>query len=187
MRKTIIISSTVIIIILIAIPLITWFYPYSLLSVHKSYSFKPDPIVVREYISELDKFKNDEVKDSKNNLTKKYTQQFILQTYEQDWLTQDKITHMNRFELEKMTQKIEEAKQDLLLLIIQMDYSKDARQSLVDCFENLSSLEDAINSIRTDRNLSRAVVKNEYHNLYQSFYGSFLLFRTFYEDAQGIR
>jgi hypothetical protein len=165
---------------------VTWFYPYSFFSVYKTYSFKADPVVIKRYVKEIDTFKNGDVKNSKDNLTKNYTQQYILQMYEQDWLTHEKRSKMNIFELNAILQTVRETKDDLLQLMTLVDYSKEEKQYLVDCIKDLSSLENEFTTIELNKNLTRSKVNTEFNNLSNSFFSCFLQYRTFYEIAQDI-
>jgi hypothetical protein len=71
----------------------TWFYPFSFFSIHKSYTYSADPVVVKEYVQDLKKFKKSNDLFVKDNLTTNRVQ-YILHMYEQNWLLSKKSTNI---------------------------------------------------------------------------------------------
>ena len=165
--------------IVIFILIMTWFYPYSFFSVHKSVSYKPDPVVINEYVKDLKEFK-----DTYNKSLAKDRSQNILTLYEQDWLVEKDPIKMNENEIDSILFKVNEAKNNSLKLIVQNDYTSEQRQYLVDVIKNLLSLEDLFLDIKNNKFETRSTLSTEFHNLQQDFINSFNLFKTFCEVSQ---
>ncbi|WP_053217297.1 hypothetical protein [Virgibacillus senegalensis] len=49
--------------VLVIILAVTWFYPYSIFSLHKTYAYKPDPVMVDGYLEDVEQFKDTFEKD----------------------------------------------------------------------------------------------------------------------------
>lgn len=79
----------IIIILLMSFSIVAWFYPYSFLSVQKMITYNADNLVIQKYIKELDELREINEKNPWEDLIKNRTT-YVLQMYEQNWLTSKK-------------------------------------------------------------------------------------------------
>lgn len=174
----------------LSVLIVTWYYPYSFISIHKSYSFTPDPVVVDEYRKDVNEFKHSYEKDfdqlttgSKYDLTIDFTQ-YLLPLFEQDWLVSKGPVKMSRKDLDNILFEVKNARKTLLGLITKEDYTQEQRQYLVHSIESLLSLEEEIDTIKTGSAESRKTLKIQFSNLHGSFQSSFMTYEIFYERSQ---
>ena len=114
-------------IILIFTTVITWIYPFSILSVKKSYTYQSEEVLYDgksypEIMSEFkESFNKDLQADSENeypNLTINFTQ-YILPVFEQDWLISNNTVSIDRVTLDKMFVDVKRGREVLLSLVAQ--------------------------------------------------------------------
>lgn len=186
--KRIIIS--VIGLLVFSVLIMTWFYPYSFISVYKSYSFTSDPVVVDEYMMDLNKFKSSYERDLDEqtpgniyDLTIDSTQ-YLISLFEQDWLVSKKPVKMSIKDLDNILFAVKNARKALLRLIAKENYTQVQRQYLVDSIESLLSLEEEIINIKTGRAESRKTLKIQFSNLHVSFINNFMMYEIFYKVSQ---
>ncbi|MGF7014741.1 hypothetical protein [Ornithinibacillus bavariensis] len=91
MRKTREITFFIVGSIGVFILILTWFYPFSIFGINKTYKIKPDPIVVDQYAMDLQTLKEAIGNDVKEGLSTSinYTverTQSILLLFEKEWL-----------------------------------------------------------------------------------------------------
>ncbi|WP_017382051.1 hypothetical protein [Paenisporosarcina sp. TG-14] len=170
--------------------IMTWFYPYSVFSIHKSYSFTPDPVVVDGYVKDLNEFKSSYEKDleelrtdSTIDLTTDRTQ-YLLPLFEQDWLLSKEPVKLSMDDLDNILLQVKNARKTLLKLLANEDYKKEQRRYLVDSIRNILSLEEEIVDIKTGKAESRKTLKIQFSNLHGSFLNNFLMFEIFYERSR---
>ncbi|MGP4108489.1 hypothetical protein [Virgibacillus sp. L01] len=170
--------------------IMTWFYPYSIFSIHKSYSFTPDPVVVEGYVKDLNEFKSSYEKDleelrtnSTIDLTTDQTQH-LLPLFEQDWLLSKEPVKLSMGDLGNILFQVKNARKTLLELVAKEDYKKEQRRYLVDSIESLLSLEGKIVDIKTGKAESRKTLKIQFGNLHVSFLNNFMMFEIFYERSR---
>ncbi len=175
---------------IISFVIMTWFYPYSFVSVYKSYAFKPDPIVVDQYVNDLEEFKSsyqedlDELTTESNyDLTIDRTQ-YLLPLFEQDWLVSKVPVKMSIDDLGEILFEVKNARKILLELIANEDYTQEQRHYLVNSIESLLSLEEEIVDIKTGIAESRKTLRIQFNNLHGSFLGNFMMFEIFYERSR---
>ncbi|PAV28604.1 hypothetical protein CIL05_15005 [Virgibacillus profundi] len=176
--------------IVIFILIMTWFYPYSFFSVHKSYSYTPDPVIVDGYINDLTEFKSSYEKaleglttDKTIDLTIDRTQ-YVLPLFEQEWLISKDPVNMKKEDLSNILFEVKNTRNTLLNLVARGDYSSEQRQYLVDSIESLLLLEESIAEIKSGKAESRRTLKTQFHNVYGDFIGNFMMFEIFYERSQ---
>ncbi|MRH42589.1 hypothetical protein GH741_07815 [Aquibacillus halophilus] len=175
----------------IVILIMTWFYPYSIFSISKSYSFTPDSVVADEYLKDLNEFKNTYEKDLEElttdrniDLTTDRTQ-YLLPLYEQDWLVSTEPLKMSMEDLDEILFEVKNNRKILLELLGREDYTKEHRQYLINNLESLLSLEEEIIDIKTEKAESLKTLKIQFGNLHGSFVNNFMMFEIFYERFQG--
>lgn len=168
----------------------TWFYPYSVFSITKSYSFTPDPVVVEGYEENLNEFKSSFEKDltemeaaSTRDLTIDRTQ-YVLPLFEQDWLRSKEPVNLSLDDLDYILLEVRGARITLLELSAAEDYTKESRRNLVDSIQSLLWLEEQIEEIKTGKAESRKTLNIQFVNLHMSFLNNFMMFSIFYEISR---
>lgn len=161
----------------------TWFYPLSFFSAHKSFTYTPDSFLEEAYVKNLNDFKKSYSKNSQDDVTAKLTPS-VLQMYEQNWLVNKDPVIMNDDEFDSILLNVKGAKGTLLRLTVQEKYTGEQRQYLLDCIKNLLSLEETISTIKNDKWESRSTQETIFHNLQMAFDSSLNIFIPFYELSQ---
>ena len=141
-------------------------------------------MVVKQYQKDLKDFKNSYNKvlnkAPKDNLTIQRTQ-YIIQMYDQPWLTSTKPIQMKYQELDTILFEVKEARRILTELAIQETYSKDAKGFLKLTLENCSLIEENLEEILDSKSHSRSNLNSQLHILHMSFMSNFDIFKSFYE------
>lgn len=170
--------------------LMAWFYPYSVFSISKSYSYIPDPLVVDGYEEDLNEFKSSFEKDLTEmeatdpiNLTTERTQ-YVFPLFEQDWLLSKEPVKFSMDDLDNLLFEVENARTTLLELSAIEDYTKEQRRNLVDSIGSLLLLEDEIVEIKTGKAESRKTLNIQFGNLHMSFLNNFMMYNIFYEMSR---
>jgi hypothetical protein len=163
----------------------TWFFPYSFFSIYKSYSYKPDSIVVKEYVKDLNNFKSTFEENSRNDLTDNRLHH-SLQIFEQDWLINGNATKMGEQEIDSMLFEVKEVRQSLLSLVAQEEYSKEERNYLILSLENLLFLKESIRDFKYSKSASRRELHRQFSNINMRFISNFDAPTTFYEISKRI-
>lgn len=170
--------------------LMTWFYPYSFISIHKNYSFTPDPVVVDGYVKDLNEFKSsyekdlDELTTGRNNDLTTDRTRYLLPLFEQDWLISKESVKMGVGDLGNILFEVKNARETLLGLLTQEDYTQEQRLYLVNSIEILLLLEEDIVDIKTGKAESRKTLKTQISNLRVRFMSNFRMYESFYEMSQ---
>ncbi|MEC5424105.1 hypothetical protein QGM71_11440 [Virgibacillus sp. C22-A2] len=93
---------------------ISWLFPYSALSLTKSYTYKPDRVVVDQFLQDLKEFKEFyEEHPKKNDLTTERVQ-YILQSYDLPWINTKEPVKMAHQELDLILFEVEKARKVLI-------------------------------------------------------------------------
>ncbi|MEQ6353710.1 hypothetical protein ABNX05_03705 [Lysinibacillus sp. M3] len=169
----------------------TWFYPYSSFSVKKSYAYHPDRVLYsgKSYEAILSEFKESYQKDLNADIDNEYPNltinrtQYVLPIFEQDWLMSKDSIPFDAMKLDKMLLDVKQVREVLLELVVQVNYTSEERDYLVNNIKTLLSLEDNITQLKNDKYLSRQELKIQFHNLYVEYIHNFDLFVTFYERS----
>ena len=168
----------------------TWFYPYSVFGISKSYSYTPDTVVVEGYEEDLNAFKSSFEEDlaemgtaDQVDLTTDRTQ-YVLPLFEQDWLLSKEPVNFGMNDLDTILIEVENARTTLLDLSVSEDYTNEQRLYLVDSIKSLLWLEEEIGEIKTGKAESRKTLDIQFRNLHSSFLNNFMMFRIFYERSQ---
>ena len=186
--KKIILSLTGLVVLFLLF--MTWFYPYSVFGLTKSYSFTPDPVVVEGYEEDLNEFKSSFEKDLAEmeaadpiNMTTERTQ-YVLPLFEQDWLLSKEPVNLSLDDLDYILLEVRSARITLLELSAAEDYAKEHRRNLVDSIKSLLWLEEQIEEIKTGNAESRKTLNIQLRNLHTSFLNNFMMFSIFYERSR---
>ena len=169
----------------------TWFYPYSPFSVKKSYVYHPDKVLYssKSYEAILSEFRESYQKDLNADIDNEYPNltinrtQYVLPIFEQDWLMSKDSIPFDAMKLDKMFLDVKQVREVLLELVVQVDYTSEERDYLVNNIKTLLSLEDSITQLKNENYMSRQELKNQFHNLYVQYIHNFDIFVTFYERA----
>ncbi|ARJ37501.1 hypothetical protein CSV71_15535 [Sporosarcina sp. P21c] len=188
-RKILGIGSGIFIILVIAF--ISWYYPLSLLSIDQSFAYSPDTETHngKTYEEEIGEFKAAYEKDLKMDLeSNNYNPtvnrtQFILPIFEQQWLIGMDSKTIDKDKLDRMLFDVQQARNTLLDLVSEGDYSREERVYLVDSINNFLKLEDSIRFIRTGTYFSRSDLHRLLGNLQAEFWAGFDYYTTVFYDA----
>lgn len=171
------------IVVIVFIAVMTWFYPYSVFSVYKNYSYTSDPVVTEDYVQDLNDFKSSYQTDSKEDITSNRTQ-YIVPAFEQDWLVNSDSVDMNADRLDTILFEIEQVKDDLFDLITQEDYSREEREFLMLSIKNILITEEQLIDLKYEKNDNRNAINRKVRNMHMSYVNSFKSFVSFYEVSQ---
>lgn len=176
--------------IVIIVSLITWFYPYSILSVNKSITYEPEKVLSngKSYHEILKDFQKsvelDYESDSENeypNLTIIRTQN-VLHIFEQDWLIRNDPVSFNREKLDRMFGDVTRAREILLNHVAEADYSSQERKYIIDnVINNLLLMEDTITALKNDPHVTRKEL-NFWLDILHSSYSSVLISYIYFYD-----
>ncbi len=172
----------------------TWFYPFSHFSAHKSYTYKPGKVLYNDdqtYKDILNEFKESYEKELDNefentnngiDLTIDRTR-YILPIFEQDWLIGTDPVSMDKNKLDKMLVDVKQTTDSLLDLVANEDYTSQEKGYLINSIKNFLRLEESITRLKEEKYFSRNELSNLFGNLRNHFRSNFDLFVTFYERS----
>ena len=169
--------------IVISILIVTWFYPFSPVSVYKNINYTTDSDRVRihtEYLNNLQKLYDESSPDDVTTIVL----QNITHMFEQDWLVKNDTFKMNKDELARMLMGMRNAGDGLLKLTMHEEYSWEQRNDLLIIIENVIAMEELIEDIMDDSWEDRTVLKRQFFNLHGFYTSSLMLFNTFYRSTQ---
>ncbi|MEN2766284.1 hypothetical protein [Ornithinibacillus xuwenensis] len=185
-KRILVFSLSILFIILV----MTWFYPYSFFSIKKSYLYNPDSVVVNQYVRDITNFKEVVEQDLSENtsenpidLTVDKTRS-VLPILEQDWLVSKKPVPMNKQDLSTMLFEVENARDTLLNLVADQEYSSESREYLVATIGSLLRVEKSITDLINETAASRKALRIKFNNLKGEIMKSFMLYESFYEWSQ---
>ncbi|GGF14330.1 hypothetical protein GCM10010954_11250 [Halobacillus andaensis] len=162
----------------------SWVYPYSPISIHPSFTYEPDQVVVKEYAEDVtafkDKFEEPLTTSASEDLTA-YRMQYVLKMYEQSWLLNTEGRNMTSEELDEILQYVKDARKVIIELAFQEDYSRNDRSNLRVLLEHNLTLEEEIQEIQQSVFHSQQTLDRQMGNLHMSFIQNFNFFTTFYE------
>ena len=108
--------------------------------------------------------------------------------FEQDWLVKNDTFKMNKDELDKMLMGMRNAREGLLNLTMQEDYSMQNKMDLLMNIENVLAMEDLIEGMKEDMIEdsweNRTTIKRQFQNLHGAYTSSLMLFNSFYNTTQ---
>lgn len=169
--------------IVISILIVTWFFPFSIVSVYKNINYTTNSDFVRIHNSKLNDLQKLYDESSPDDVTTLVLQN-ISHMFEQDWLVKNDTFKMNKDELDKMLMGMRNAREGLLNLTMQEEYSMQQRMDLLMNIENVLAMEDLIEGMMEDSRENRTTVKRQFQNLHGAFTSSLMLFNSFYDSTQ---
>jgi hypothetical protein len=172
------------------ITMMTWFFPYSPFSVYKSYSYQAYKVSSSEgsYSTRVNNFRDTYEQDLKEDQENKYPNLTIvrtegmLTTFEHDWLIHRERVSFDRTDIGNMLFEVEQDKETLLDLLVQVDYKREQREYLMNCIRDFSSLEEGLRDLQNERFASRSELNRRWDNIYVGYINSFSSYVTFYES-----
>ena len=188
-RKVWGIGSGVFIVLVIAF--ISWYYPLSLFSIHQSFTYHPGSETHNgiTYEEEIGEFKAAYEKDLKKDLESNNYHptinrtQFILPIFEQEWLIGMDSKTIDIDRLDRMLFDVQQARNTLLDLVSEGDYSREERVYIVDSINSFLNLEESIRFIRNGKYFSRSDLQRLLGNLQEEFWASFDYYTTVFYDV----
>lgn len=163
--------------------IVTWFYPFSPLSVYKNLNYTPDSYSVRAHNSYLNDLQKLYDESSPDDVTTNVLQN-LSGIYKQEWLVKSESFKMNKDVLAKMVFDIQQVRNQLLFLSTLEGYTGGQRTYLRSTIENLLSMEDTIEGIMDDNWNNRTVLNRRFINLQGGFTDSLTYFNSFYDTTQ---
>ncbi|WP_261131720.1 hypothetical protein [Bacillus sp. Marseille-Q3570] len=162
---------------------ITWFFPFSQLSIYKSFTYNPDPVVVEQYKDDLNRFKSKYNKNSRNqnDLTNERIQ-YIIEMYEEDSFLSDERSKITKHRLDSLLFEIVETRELLIELAFKESYERNADDFLRLLLEDTLALEEQIQNLIYSNSNSRFTLERQYSNLYMGFNRNLDLLASFYDD-----
>ncbi|MED1865225.1 hypothetical protein P4V41_17295 [Fictibacillus nanhaiensis] len=170
--------------------LINYFFPFSPLSIKKSIRYSGDQVLIDVYRSELKAFKLEYEpllnQQRKNELIQDRTTndvEYLLQMYELPWLVdKDSITITQKL-LTDMDFEVNEAKDILINLTFQEEYSKSTKGYMQSLLTQTLSLEREIDQLKHHSSLHpRSTIDRQLRNLHVHFISNFKMLSTFYKE-----
>lgn len=169
------------IILLVCFSSITWFYPYSILSVQKSVSYNPDNIVIQNYITEVKKFRKIYEENNQNDLVNNKTAR-ILQFYEQNWLLREKPIKIHYQDLDLILSETKEVRNILIELTLFEGYSQEAKEYLKLNIQQYLAIEEGLIELKKSKIHSRSTLIRQFKNLNSDIIESLDIYTYFYND-----
>lgn len=177
--------------IVLGIAFISWYYPLSPLSIHQSFTYHPSSEMHngKTYEEEVGQFKaayekdlDKDVKSENHNPTVNRTQ-YILPTFEQQWLLGTESKTIDKDQLDQIFLDVQQARNTLLSLVSEGDYSREERVYLVDSINAFLELEDSVRMIRNGKYFSRSDLQRMLGTVRGDFRASFNHYTTVFYDV----
>lgn len=170
--------------------LINWVFPYSPLNIYKSISYEGDQVLIDDYRSDLKAFKLEYEprlkQQRKEEVIKDLTTndvEYLLQMYELPWLVDKDSISITRESLTDMEFEVNEAKDILINLTFQEEYSESTKVYLHSLLTQTLSLEKEIDELKHHSSLhSRSTIDLQLRNLHVHFISNFRMLSTFYKE-----
>ncbi len=171
----------------------TIFYPYSIFSLKKSFTFETPwgtsngytyseqlERFEKNYKKALDLWYESEVED--RNLVVVNTQ-YILDIFKQEWLLDDSITKIDEVALEISRGKLQTARNTMFDFLIQLDLTYDQKQTLYNVLLNIDYHITEIDTLLDNPFYTPTVLKRVMGNIEQSYTALFSMYRSFYASC----
>lgn len=181
-KNLVFILLSVLIVILI---FINWQYPFSPFSIQKSFTYKTDDIVIEQYNTELKSFKelySLQISAQESNGFDLTTNriQYLLQMYDQHWLTNTDSTNVTHEQLDNHLFELREARKLIIELAFSEEYSKNVKEYLKMLLEDNLFLEEALLDMKHSSFDSRKTLHRRYRNIHRGYIKNFDIFNSFY-------
>ncbi|GGA67805.1 hypothetical protein [Ornithinibacillus halotolerans] len=192
-KTTKVITASIISLVVIFILIMTWFYPFSIFSVYKTYSYSPDPVMVGEYVRDINDFEEkleNDLKDLYSNQDFDLTldrSQYIFPFFKQDWLLSKDPLKMKKSDLDNLLFDVENTRDNLLDLVEKVDYSIESKNYLMQSIRDILALEKDLLNLKNNSFASKKDLRIQFHNLHVSYMNSFMMFSSFYDASRDER
>ena len=172
-------------------------YPYSIFSLHKSFTFET-PWGTNNgytYSERLEKFEASYEKDLEawydtdlkdRNLVVVNTQ-YIMDIFKQEWLLDDSVTKIDEDALYAARGKLQSARSIMFDFLIQLDLTYDQKQRLHHLLLEADHQINQINELLDNPFYTRTTLKRVFGNLEQVYTVFFSMYRQFYASCVQIR
>lgn len=168
-------------------------FPYSIFSLHKSFTFETPWGLSNglTYNEILERFEENYKKDLDNwyesdvegrNLVVLQTQ-YILDIFKQKWLLDDNVTKIDKEELQIARSKLQTAQSSMYDLLIRLDLTYDQKDYLRMLMLSLDHQMNEINVLLDHPFYTRTTLKRVFGNLEQSYTVLFSVYRSFYASS----
>lgn len=158
-----------------------WVYPYSFFSIQKDVSFHSDEMVVQTYNHELHEFRKIHEGNSRKDLVNERTD-YIIQLYEQNWLTSEKNVTIYHYDLDTMLNQVKNTRYWLLELAFVDGYTQEAKEYLKLNIEQCMALEAKIMAMQNATFDSKTELNKQLKNLQNQFKFSLNVYTSFYKE-----
>lgn len=169
-------------IIVISILIITWFFPFSTVSVYKNIHYTSNSDSVKTHPQKLDDFQA--LSDASSGGATTLVLRNLSSIYKQDWLVEEKTFKMNKDKLAKMLLGMQQTRNQLLNLTKQEEYTWEQRSYLITLIENVMSMEETIESMMNTNWENRMVLRRQFKNLSEAYTSSLMYFNSFYDTTK---
>lgn len=189
--KNILIGSFAFLIVFFAF--FTIVYPYSIFSLHKSFTFetpwgKSNGYTYSEllqkfetsYKKDLEAWYDSDLED--RNLVVLNTQ-YILDIFKQEWLLDDSVTKIDEDALYAARGKLQSARSTMFDFLIQLDLTYDQKQTLRYLLSTAAHQIDEIDALLDNPFYTRTTLKRVFGNLEESYTVFFSMYRQFYASC----
>ncbi|MFD1172614.1 hypothetical protein [Oceanobacillus picturae] len=174
--------SIVIVILILSILTVTWVFPYASLSVAKAYTIKQDPIVVKQYVDTLQKYKK-LINENEEQTNTYATALAAFDFFEQVLMENEHEWRMTDDTLEELRFQVATYRDMLITLSFSETYSNEARMYLKTALNAAIELEDSITFIQMSEGLTRKDLRILIGNLYGEMGRNLEQFITFYQQT----
>lgn len=171
-------------IVIISLVLMTLIFPYSFFSVYKPISFKADTIFLKDYRNELNEFRNVNEQNESSGRVEYYTD-FILNTYEMDLMTADRV-NVSKRDLNEMLDSIRSLRNLLLIMVFKEELSAESKKYLDQSLRWCLLIEENIVRIKSFPYYTRFQLITLFKNLQNDVQMSFDMYTHFYEEYYGL-
>ncbi|WP_342537649.1 hypothetical protein MKY15_12065 [Sporosarcina sp. FSL K6-1540] len=172
-------------IVIICLVLMTLIFPYSFFSIYKPIAFKPDPIFFKDYRNELKELRNVNEQNESTGRVEFYTD-FILDTYEMDLMTADRVKVSKR-DLNEMLDSIRSLRNLILIIVFNEELSSESENYLDLSLQRCLLIEENIVRIKSFPYYTRFQLITLIKNLQNDVQMSFDMYTHFYEEYYGLK
>ncbi|OZM57593.1 hypothetical protein CIB95_04275 [Lottiidibacillus patelloidae] len=185
-KKMILVLISVASLVAFLLIFMTMVFPFSFLSFNKSYTYEADAVIVEIHNTNLKQLKRNEIRFIKEGLTKERIQ-YILQTFEQEWLTSRDAVKFTNSDTESILNNVKETRNILLDIGLHPDFPAKGGEQLKDLINSLQVLEDEIDNLHNSKSsLSIKTLNLSFQNLHKSFTSTLTNFETFIETMDNL-
>lgn len=162
----------------------SWFYPFSPMSLYKSYSLDGDNIVIGQYKKKLKDFETLYKTNEKNAPSSCNDVYYSFDLFQQKWLNTKGPVRITPADLEGMKFETRNVRKGLIELDRrEPKLNENVKEQLYLVIDTFEGTEDYIEEIKDDQSLSRGDLKTLLYNLRGSFWANLGVVTSFYEEC----